>query len=72
MPRPKNPENKNAREEIAAVIAWAKQSGHDEAPAIQALHRAPTPSNVVEAVRWADQQGFHNIAAALRSRALPQ
>jgi hypothetical protein len=72
MPRPKNPENRNSPEEIVAVIAWAKQTGHDEAPAIQALQRAPTPSNVVEAVRWADHQGFDNIAAALRSRALPQ
>ncbi|MGA8758140.1 MAG: hypothetical protein WB611_17760 [Stellaceae bacterium] len=70
MPRHKNPENRTAREEIAAVIAWAKQTGHDDVPAIQALQREPTPKNVFDAVRWANQQGFHNIADALRDRAL--
>jgi len=69
MPRRKNPE-KSAREEIADVIAWAKQTGHDDAPAIQALQREPTLSHVFEVVRWADQHGFRNIAQALRDRAL--
>jgi hypothetical protein len=70
MPKRKKPENRTPQEEIAAVIGWAKQTGHDDAPAIQALQREPTPGNVFEAVRWAARHGFHNIAAALRDRAL--
>jgi hypothetical protein len=70
MPKRKKPENRTPQEESAAVISWAKQTGHDDAPAIQTLQREPTPINVFEAVRWADRNRFHNIAAALRDRAL--
>jgi hypothetical protein len=49
MPKRKKPANRTPQEEIATVIAWAKQSGQDDAPAIQALQREPTPGNVFEA-----------------------
>lgn len=66
----KKPENRTPSEEIAAVIAWAKQTGHDDAPAIQALQQESTPTNVFEAARWANKHGFYNITAALRDRVL--
>ena len=70
MPRAKPPENRTAREEIAAGIAWAKQTGFDDVPAIQALQREPTRATVLTAIQWADSQGFRNIAAVLRERGL--
>jgi hypothetical protein len=69
--RPKKPENRTAREEIASVIDWAERQGYADVPAIAALRHHPTPATVLAAIQWADEQGFRNIAAAfaaLRTR----
>jgi hypothetical protein len=51
-----NSGKRSPRQEIAAVIAWAKQTDYSDVPALQRSQRELTPSDVFEAVRWADEQ----------------
>jgi hypothetical protein len=70
MPSRKSRKNWTAQEEIASVITWAERMGYADVPAIKGLRQPPTPAAVLAAIQWADSQGFHNVAAALRERGL--
>jgi hypothetical protein len=57
---------------VADPTPTHEEYGYADIPAITALRSDPTTQHVHQAIEWAEQQRFYNIAGALRQRALPQ
>ena len=64
--RPKNAQDGIAQEDIAAFLRLVERYGYADIAEVTTMRRAPT----AQVIQWADSIGFHDIAEALRQRAL--
>ena len=68
--RPKNAQDGIAQEDIvediAAFLRLVERYGYADIAEVTTMRRAPT----AQVIQWGDSIGFHDIAEALRQRAL--